>query len=291
MEMDKASLVDQIKGLQRSDPAAKQAWWDYCDTQLGGIKDPNRHEGAVLQEFYTGYTTGTLEATPPPPKPVKGPPAWTPAPASSRPISRPSTPGGGILAAGGTYAAPLGAQVAYLGQAAPTVRLSDFVKTGQRQSQYWKQAWQAYVSIFGNGMNDPSKYDEAFIVAFIDYVGQVVLQDLPRRAEELGKSVEVDMEVPAVSSYAGKRALAEAMPHFSAPLPNKRAALGHGIGAPAPVADGSEKFLLVEKVKALQRTDPLAKEAWWAFCDEQNGGIKDPNRHDEESLRMFLANY
>ena len=50
--MDKAALVDAVKNLQRSDPAIKQAWWDHCDADLGGVKDPNRHEDSgVVHSF------------------------------------------------------------------------------------------------------------------------------------------------------------------------------------------------------------------------------------------------
>lgn len=46
---------------------------------------------------------------------------------------------------------------------------------------------------------------------------------------------------------------------------------------------------LVDQIKALQRSGLEAKEAWWAFCDESLGGVRDPNRHDEETLMDFIA--
>ncbi|CAK0888949.1 unnamed protein product, partial [Prorocentrum cordatum] len=54
----KEGLVDQVKGLQRSDPAAKEAWWTYCDEYLGGVKDPNRHDARTLSEFLSFYSGG-----------------------------------------------------------------------------------------------------------------------------------------------------------------------------------------------------------------------------------------
>ena len=60
---DKESLVEQIKKLQRSSPDTKQAWWEYCDTQLGGIKDPNRHEAPVLSEFVQAHQDGASWST------------------------------------------------------------------------------------------------------------------------------------------------------------------------------------------------------------------------------------
>jgi len=64
-----------------------------------------------------------------------------------------------------------------------------------------------------------------------------------------------------------------------------------GKGASAPVGSDPEKAALVDKIKSLQRTDPDAKAAWWAFCDEQLEGVKDPNRQDADTLRGFLAAY
>lgn len=48
---------------------------------------------------------------------------------------------------------------------------------------------------------------------------------------------------------------------------------------------------LVERIKALQRTDPNAKQNWWSYCDTHLKGAKDPNRHDESTLADFLALY
>eukprot|EP00420_Gonyaulax_spinifera_P025321 CAMPEP_0197903102 /NCGR_PEP_ID=MMETSP1439-20131203/55115_1 /TAXON_ID=66791 /ORGANISM="Gonyaulax spinifera, Strain CCMP409" /LENGTH=60 /DNA_ID=CAMNT_0043524191 /DNA_START=71 /DNA_END=250 /DNA_ORIENTATION=+ len=52
---DKANLVEQIKSIQRSDPAAKQEWWAYCETHLEGVKDPNRHDASTLRYFLSNY--------------------------------------------------------------------------------------------------------------------------------------------------------------------------------------------------------------------------------------------
>lgn len=49
------------------------------------------------------------------------------------------------------------------------------------------------------------------------------------------------------------------------------------------------KAELVDEIKALQRSSQEAKEAWWAFCDESLGGVRDPNRHDEGVLAQFLS--
>mmetsp|Transcript_54582 Transcript_54582/g.152281 ORF Transcript_54582/g.152281 Transcript_54582/m.152281 type:complete len:295 (+) Transcript_54582:34-918(+) len=45
---------------------------------------------------------------------------------------------------------------------------------------------------------------------------------------------------------------------------------------------------LLVQVKEGQRTDPNFKEAWAVHCMQHGQGIRDPARHDEASLRLFL---
>lgn len=44
-------LVAKIKAFQRTGDAAKQTWHAFCDTSLGGMYDPSRHDAATLQMF------------------------------------------------------------------------------------------------------------------------------------------------------------------------------------------------------------------------------------------------
>lgn len=43
--------ADQVKQVQRSGDKGKQAWIEYCDESLGGVRDPNRHDGPTLKAF------------------------------------------------------------------------------------------------------------------------------------------------------------------------------------------------------------------------------------------------
>ena len=45
---------------------------------------------------------------------------------------------------------------------------------------------------------------------------------------------------------------------------------------------------LVLVIKALQRAGQSTKMAWGAYCDESADGVKDPERHDTESLVCFM---
>eukprot|EP00416_Gambierdiscus_australes_P038844 CAMPEP_0171094498 /NCGR_PEP_ID=MMETSP0766_2-20121228/41337_1 /TAXON_ID=439317 /ORGANISM="Gambierdiscus australes, Strain CAWD 149" /LENGTH=227 /DNA_ID=CAMNT_0011553149 /DNA_START=71 /DNA_END=754 /DNA_ORIENTATION=- len=51
-------LVSAIKDLQRSDTAAKQQWWAYCDALGGGIRDPAKHDATFIQTFLSKYNSG-----------------------------------------------------------------------------------------------------------------------------------------------------------------------------------------------------------------------------------------
>lgn len=290
----KDELVAQIKGMQRSDANAKQAWWSYCDEQLGGFKDPNKHDAHVLETFLQAYEEGYTAAEPV--KSAAKPAARQPAarqPAARRPMSTPSVPmvGAGFRPSRDhishmSYAAPM--------MASPVAQsLGDFIKLGQKKSNGWKTAWQAFCAIHGNGVNDPMKHDESFHVSFMDYVGTLASNDLHSTAAAEGISLDG-------GAVGGKRtSSAVGGGGFSGP-PAKRQAMSAPAGAPrrpqerayggAAASDG-EKAGMVDKIKALQRQDPEAKESWWAYCDSSLAGIKDPNRHDKEALQTFLANY
>jgi len=258
---NKSSLVEQIKAIQRSDPEAKQAWWDYCDQRLGGVKDPNRHDAQVLEEFLSMHGSGGAGGK--------------------------SRGGGGYGYGGGydggAYGYAQGGWGGYAGgygasQWTGEGSMATMVKTGQRRSQHWKTAWQAYCSLYGNNYNDPARYDENFLVGFIDYVGQLATADLGHAPAPAAHVVEGPVGTGVKRPLGGGA--------MGAQPPAKRAA-----GAGAWGEDDEEKKDLVERIKALQRSDPEAKTAWWRFCDEFQQGVKDPNRHETATLQKFLQGY
>lgn len=267
---EKAELVDQVKTIQRADPDSKQAWWDYCDHHLGGVRDPNRHDAGTLGEFVglynsggaarVGSSLGVVAAKGGAGKGggAKGPGGWGGSAWS------PPAWGDAWAAKGGSGCGP---------------SLADFVKAGQRASVHWKNAWQTYCALYGRGFNDPSRHDDSHITGFIDYVGQIAFADLQNVAEEQG----VPLERQEAAARGAKRPAA--WPAAGEP-PAKRAG-----GAAGGAANDQGKSALVDKVKALQRSDPTAKEAWWSYCENSYNGVKDPNRHDAASLEAFLSTY
>lgn len=49
------ALIARIKAYQRSSEDARVHWSNHCDQQLGGIRDPRRHDASTLQMFVSSY--------------------------------------------------------------------------------------------------------------------------------------------------------------------------------------------------------------------------------------------
>lgn len=49
----KDQLVMAVKAFQRQGEDHKEKWGTFCDTHLGGIRDPSRHDAMTLQSFLT----------------------------------------------------------------------------------------------------------------------------------------------------------------------------------------------------------------------------------------------
>jgi hypothetical protein len=54
-ESQKEQLVNMIKSYQRQGQEEKELWWNYCDKELGGVRDPSRHDTKILQQFASAY--------------------------------------------------------------------------------------------------------------------------------------------------------------------------------------------------------------------------------------------
>lgn len=287
---DQVALAQQVKDLQRSDPECKQAWAEYCDSSLGGTRDPNRHDAGTLQGFLDAYTAGHLA-------PARGKVSyaesvadavapWSRNGASSKGASasaysnapRSGGKGGSVGSYGGAanYASYGGAEnyanygSAVGGAGAGGGMSADFVglvKTGQRISSSFKGCWQGYCNAYGNGTMDPAKHEQTYITGFFDYLGQLGLADLAA--------------APVAPSVGSKRS---APSSWSMP-PAKRTM---GV-APQGHAMDDEKTALVDRVKSLQRQNQDIKQAWSVFVDDYHNGTRDPARHSKETLETFLA--
>jgi len=59
----------------------------------------------------------------------------------------------------------------------------------------------------------------------------------------------------------------------------------------AAPGQGTADPALVERVKALCRSDVTAKSQWCTWCDANVGGTKDPTRMDTQTLQQFFHEY
>jgi len=276
-----SGLADQIKNLQRTDPAAKQAWSEFCDTRPGRVKDPSKHDEGVLNEFITLYQSGAIR------------PAGNGAALGGN--GKGAGFGGGAAwgqAAMGGWAPPCGkgGKAGPCGKGggvpggcgAPAWSVGEFVKEGQRRSQSWRGAWEKYCAVFGTGYNDPAKYEESFLIQFINYAGELAYNDLDVQAAEQGVNLEGKgggLKRPAGATAwkpAAKRAATEGKPYGST-----------WTGG----SDDPERHELIAQVKNMQKLSPEMKQAWWKYCEDNLGGTKDPSRHGIPELRTFIEAY
>jgi hypothetical protein len=272
--MDHASLVDQVKAIQRSDPTAKASWWEYCDTHLGSVKDPSRHGEDVLQDFLSSYHSGSLpppSAIPEPKGKGKGKGKGDQSAMMNNMMSMMGMMGkgcGGMGGMGGKGAAFKGS-----GGGVTNGGAADLIKAGQRASGSFKEAWRSYCNANGSGTFDPSTYDEQYIGSFFEYTGTLVLGELGGDMGGMGGGMK-------------RGAPADA---WGAPM--KRPNMGKGAMAWGGGGGGGDESDPVSRVKLLQRSDPAGREAWQAFVDVNCGGVKDPTRHDPSVLLQFLTSY
>ncbi|CAJ1383192.1 unnamed protein product [Effrenium voratum] len=47
--------VQKVKDAHRLSPDLKQKWWEHCDKQSGGFRDPHRHSVKSIQTFFEFY--------------------------------------------------------------------------------------------------------------------------------------------------------------------------------------------------------------------------------------------
>merc|ERR1719379_423620 len=275
-------LVAEVKSLQRSSPAAKQMWWEFADQRLRGVRDPKKHDDQVLQEFLIQWRSSSQAANPGMQWDGQGMdgkgkgmvmdmslggkgdvPFWAEGTCHSD--------GGldvGAVAGKGAAAMPT-QTVAWIPMASSppcgggpgeTMSPWEVVRAGQKKSENWREAWAHWCRLKGGGRNDPTRHDKSFLVEFLDYLGVLAENDLAGAAQPLG----------------GKRPAGNGV--SDEPLAKR-------FNAGAGVLDGSmDKMSLVNRVKALQRSSPDAKEAWWRLCDGVYEGVRDPNRHDAAVL-------
>jgi len=164
----------------------------------------------------------------------------------------------------------------------PEADLSKAIKVLQKQSgPQFRQSWSNFCMMAGGGKNDPSKHDGAFHLQFFEAVSQQAIINsggTPPSGGNMGGGMG-GMGGMAGPMGAGMKRDASAM-------------LGMGFGGGfGGGGGGTPKDDLVNRMKAFQRSSAENKELWNTYCDTYLGGVKDPNRHDEGTLKEFCDNH
>eukprot|EP00450_Noctiluca_scintillans_P026488 CAMPEP_0194532238 /NCGR_PEP_ID=MMETSP0253-20130528/69761_1 /TAXON_ID=2966 /ORGANISM="Noctiluca scintillans" /LENGTH=412 /DNA_ID=CAMNT_0039377669 /DNA_START=1 /DNA_END=1236 /DNA_ORIENTATION=- len=148
-----------------------------------------------------------------------------------------------------------------------TPQLVERVKSAQRQSSVWKEAWHRYCDAVPSpgqtvATRDPAKHQLDFVTRFVAMmevvaplvVGQPVIGGLPR-------------SIVSTTRLAGK---------------------GGNLG-PRVVQAGTAPAQLVERVKEVQKLSQEHRQLWHQYCDIEGGGVRDPSRHNAEYLEQFFS--
>jgi len=143
--------------------------------------------------------------------------------------------------------------------------VGNVIKLMQRRSSAFKAAWAQYCAVHGGGKNDPTKHEVAFHIQFLDSLAQ-----------------------NAQSSASSMHPMAMMMGGGMDMHPMKRMRM---MRMQMMEAADPEKDSLVAKIKSYQKGSAQQKENWWSYCDSQLGGVRDPARHDAETLMDFIRSY
>jgi len=287
-----ADLAQQVKDLCKS--GAKEQWLNFTTTRGGGTRDPARHPAELLQEFINTVSTGGSFSAPAPKQAMGG------------------TVNYAAMMSGMGGDGDLASQVKELQKADPNAKmqwnnfsdskgsgvrdparhtpefLQEFlfamssgqtfsnqpgadanlamaIKSLQKQSPSFKQIWGQFCMSNGGGRMDPNKHEHTFHVQFFEALTGAANGASPMGAGAVAAGPDMN--------------------------PAKRARMGGMPGMMGMGGGGGEKAKLVERVKNFQKLDPESKELWNCYTDTYLGGNRDPNRHDESTLKEFCDNH
>jgi hypothetical protein len=168
------------------------------------------------------------------------------------------------------------------------------IKEFQRSSEENKQAWWTFCDSQELQKRDPALHEEDVLQAFLADHGiqgvqgtkteHFIKQELINKIKTFQRSSEEQKQ--AWWSFCDQQ---EGQNHDPAryEIAVLRAFVAeHGI--PGVKGNKKQKDMLVAKIKGFQKASEEQKQAWWAFCDSQEGTNKDPARYDVDALQSFI---
>jgi len=255
-------LAEMVKVGQRASPSWKQAWVAYCEQAGTKFFDPSKQDPKFLTEFFEFLATSAL----------------------------------GCMQS----QAPRGRKRSRY-EGAPSESVAEEVKQLQKMDSMAKQAWSEYCDTWAGGVKDPFKHNDEFLRgALASMRGEYAPPQRHRSEERGGSSLAEQVRQLQKSDPEAKQAWSDYCDDVAGGVkdPSKHddeslgAALASMRGEDAPRkkhrSDARGVLSLTEQVKQLQKFDPAAKQAWSDYCDNWANGVKDPTRHDDDSLRAAL---
>lgn len=135
-----------------------------------------------------------------------------------------------------------------------------------QRNVYFKSVWDHFCLTQGNGgQQDPTMYDNAFHIKFLEYI-----------AEQAVASGNLNLVAESNNTSGNNKRTR----HNDSPY----------MGGGAPSGD-PRKDILVAQVKNFQRIGVQQKELWSLYADTYLQGLRDPARHDANTLEEFCINH
>jgi hypothetical protein len=162
------------------------------------------------------------------------------------------------------------------------VHQSDNVETGRRASPAQTERWIDHrVAI-----DAPWHAVQPSGSALAEQDGVVVKEEVGGDEKQLGvscmKTLPDDLEALEADDVGDDGGAELARQPAAVDIDDGGAVFSRDLEAPAV------KAVLVKVIKAMQRAGQSTKMAWGAYCDESANGVRDPDRHDIESLVCFM---
>lgn len=171
------------------------------------------------------------------------------------------------------------------------------VKKVQKASEGGKAQWEAFVVEKGGGKKDPMLKTSEELKEFLQKADPESLADLPAASGEMSEIMKLSQKVK--NGQRSSDEFKQAWWAYCDGKSTKRDPMQHDVeslqtflaSAPAVALpeDDSDHQAKVQQIKAGQRSSPVYKEAWWAYCKENGKTIFDPSKHDSAFLDQFLT--
>jgi len=171
------------------------------------------------------------------------------------------------------------------------------IKEFQRSSEENKQAWWSFCDTTEGQFRDPARHEEDGLQSFLADHGitvevgskedNFIKGELINKIKNFQRSSEEQKQV--WWAFCDKQEGQNRDPARYAVDVLQAFVTEHGIQGVQGTLE--QKNALVAKIKSFQKSSEESKQAWWAFCDSQEGKNKDPQRYDVDVLEGFISEH